>query len=157
MRCRPWPIIQPPPSPRCRIGWRRSNVVISLRRDEVCAFLSELANEPPSGPLAVMVSTVLPQFILASRSPRRKDLLGLIVPNDRIRVVPPRDAAEAGFEGLGTLPEIQSRLVEIAHKKLADVVEQLADSSLPSGMSSPAQVVIAADTTLVVPKDDGSL
>ena len=53
--------------------------------------------------------------VLASKSPRRLELLSEIVPLDRIRVIPPKSAAEAGFEGLETLPAIEQRLLEIVH------------------------------------------
>jgi septum formation protein len=93
-------------------------------------------------------------FVLASRSPRRRELLGLLFPADRIQVVPPRDTAEAGFEGLHSLPAIETRLAEIARKKAADVADQLSSSSIPQ---SDRCVVIAADTTIVASAADGSL
>lgn len=94
-----------------------------------------------------------PSFILASRSPRRLELLKLLVPNDRITVLPPRDASEAGFEDLHDLPSIQKRLAEISRGKAADVAEQL---SQRAGQAD-GQVIIAADTTVVVTTPQGSL
>ncbi len=96
------------------------------------------------------------QFILGSRSPRRRDLLGLVVPTDRIVVLPPRDSAEAEFDGLCEMPAVQSRLVEIASKKFADVSQQLA--AMNTCADQPLRrVMIAADTTIVTKRDDGVL
>ncbi len=94
-----------------------------------------------------------PSFILASRSPRRQELLRLIVPGDRIEVLPPRDASEAGFEGLHDLPAIQKRLAEIARVKAADVAEQV---SSKGPMDGGGPVIIAADTTVIVSSDKGT-
>jgi septum formation protein len=93
-------------------------------------------------------------LVLASRSPRRRELLGLVVPTDRIIVVPPRDAAEPGFDGLCDLPAIQRRLLEIARLKAADVQQQLA---LKNPADAVKAVIIAADTTIVATAADGSL
>jgi septum formation protein len=109
--------------------------------------------------------------------------LGLVVPADRIIVVPPRDASEAGFDGLHDLAAIETRLAEIARVKADDVADQLGPmwplqvtsleprplgsggtQPLPDGRSSrrpsfpdEQQVVIAADTTIVATGADGKL
>lgn len=86
------------------------------------------------------------KFILASRSPRRLELLQLLVPRDRIEVLPPRNPEELGFDGLHDMPAIRERLGQIARSKARDVWEQLA----AQGRRDPADlVVIAADTTIV--------
>jgi septum formation protein len=85
-------------------------------------------------------------IVLASRSSRRQDLLRLIVPADRISVVPPRDAAEPGFDGLHDFAAIEQRLMEIARLKAADVADQLARKNVTG---SSGTVIIAADTTIV--------
>ncbi|HEY2250809.1 MAG TPA: Maf family protein, partial [Planctomycetaceae bacterium] len=95
-------------------------------------------------------------FILASRSPRRRELLGLAVPADQIIVVPPSDASEAGFDGLHDLPSIEQRLAEIARAKADDVLDQLSASECLVAPGQP-QVVIAADTTIVAHGSDGRL
>jgi septum formation protein len=95
-------------------------------------------------------------FILASRSPRRRELLGLLVPPGSIRVFPPRDASEAGFEGLATRAAIERRLAEIAGDKAADVSRQW-ESTLADGMGTAPRVIIAADTTIVVSAAGGTL
>jgi nucleoside triphosphate pyrophosphatase len=96
------------------------------------------------------------RYILASRSPRRRELLGLVVPADQIVVVPPRNPDEAGFEGLHEIGEIEKRLAEIARAKADDVAAQLAASECLIAPGQP-QVVIAADTTIVAAGSDGQL
>ena len=54
------------------------------------------------------------KLILGSRSPRRLELLSLLVPRQRIDVRAPLDSSEAGFVGLRTETEIERRLAEIA-------------------------------------------
>lgn len=81
-------------------------------------------------------------YILASRSPRRRELLGLLVPPESIEVLPPLSSQEAGFAGLRDLDAIRSRLQEIASTKADQVVRQL-------GEQLGGCVVIAADTTII--------
>jgi septum formation protein len=97
---------------------------------------------------------VATSFVLASRSPRRLELLGLLHPVDRLQVVPPRETSEAGFEGLESLAAIEMRLAEIARTKAADVADQLASNAVAH---SERCFVIAADTTIVVSGSDGAL
>jgi septum formation protein len=77
------------------------------------------------------------------------------VPAEKIVVVPPRDAAEAGFEGLHELPSIECRLAEIARAKAADVAGQFSTSDLQAG--TMRGVVIAADTAIIATGADGKL
>jgi len=93
-------------------------------------------------------------FVLASRSPRRRELLGLLVPADRIAVLPPRDATEPGFDGLHELATIERRLAEIARRKAASVADQTAAKNAPD---AGRKVIIAADTTIVAAAADGTL
>jgi septum formation protein len=79
----------------------------------------------------------------------------LVVPAEKIVVVPPRDAAEAGFEGLHELPAIECRLAEIARAKAADVAGQLSTTALRP--ASARALVIAADTAIVATAANGSL
>lgn len=90
------------------------------------------------------------RIILASRSPRRFELLSLIVPRERIRVLPPSSADEAGFEGLTTRTVIERRLRSVAAAKCDDVLRQLGDEA---GWS----LTIAADTVIVAGEHDGEL
>jgi septum formation protein len=98
--------------------------------------------EPPS-----------PRAILASRSPRRKELLQLLVPAECIEVVPPRDSNEAGFSGLHELPQIEARLAEVARAKAYDVTDQIRATSGATPADCP--LVIAADTVIVVSDSAG--
>jgi septum formation protein len=85
--------------------------------------------------------------VLASRSPRRRELLGAIVGADRLSVLPPRSAAEQGFDGLATDDAIMTRQQRITRRKHAAVRRQLA--TLPdAGRASPLWLV-AADTIVI--------
>ncbi|MBX3441216.1 MAG: Maf family protein [Planctomyces sp.] len=77
-------------------------------------------------------------IVLASRSPRRLELLSLLVPPARIVVCPPASSAEPGFEGLTTLPAIESQALSIAEAKRAAV----------AALRGPG-FVLAADTVIV--------
>lgn len=89
--------------------------------------------------------------VLASKSPRRLELLSEIVPLDRIRVVPPKSAAEAGFEGLESLPAIEQRLLEIVRDKRDDVLARIRDEEDHAALRCHLAIVVAADTVVVVP------
>src|SRR5919106_878962 len=91
-------------------------------------------------------------YVLASRSPRRLELLQLIVPAEQITVLPPRSAEEAGFEGLTERGSIRRRLLEIARTKFADVAGQLGEAA-GLKVAGAAPVVIAADTIVVAAKN----
>ncbi len=86
------------------------------------------------------------RYLLASRSPRRRELLGLLVPPRQIDVMAPPSANEAGFEGLTTWAEIRQRIGEIAVDKARQVLVQIGTPFRPT-------LVIAADTTVVVSQD----
>lgn len=93
--------------------------------------------------------------VLASKSPRRLELLSEIVPLDRIRVIPPKSAAEAGFEGLETIPEIERRLLEIVRDKRDDVLARIQDEDDHAALRCNIGIVVAADTVVVVPHEPG--
>jgi septum formation protein len=88
-------------------------------------------------------------FVLASRSPRRLELLAQIVPRERIRVLPPASPEEPGFEGLRTRAEIEARLMSIAVAKRDEVLRRLGDDA-------DRAVVLAADTTIIVGECNGA-
>lgn len=94
------------------------------------------------------------RFVLGSRSPRRRELLALVVPSERIDILPPRDHREAGFAGLHDEAAIEHRLREIARTKCIDVLEQLRQRS-GSEAGQEVAAVISADTIIVV--DDGGV
>lgn len=83
------------------------------------------------------------RLILGSRSPRRRELLELLVPPELIEVRPPRSSDELGFEGLTSWLEIAQRLQRIAREKNADVLAQLSPRSEDAGL------VLTADTVIV--------
>jgi septum formation protein len=97
------------------------------------------------------------QYILGSRSPRRKELLGLVVPPEQIIVLPPANSGEAGFEGLHELSSIETRLIEIARAKGTDVLQQIRAGALGFA-PHPESVLITGDTTIAVlrPESGGS-
>ena len=85
------------------------------------------------------------RIVLGSRSPRRLELLKLLVPGDCINVCPPQNADEAGFDDLSTLPEFAQRILEITQAKADDVIQQLDPATLIDDV-----LVLVADTTVVV-------
>ncbi len=92
------------------------------------------------------------KVILGSRSPRRLELLGHLVPRERIEVVPPASADEAGFSGIDGWPDLERRLTEIADAKCDDVLDQVASQA---DDDSEIAAVITADTIIVATAADG--
>lgn len=88
-------------------------------------------------------------YILGSRSPRRRELLQLLVPAERIVIKPPTSAAEAGFAGLTTQEDIATRLHEIVDAKRCDVDTQLTPEERQHGLA------IVADTIIIVANANG--
>jgi septum formation protein len=82
-------------------------------------------------------------IVLASRSPRRIELLGMIVPPQRILVQPPPSAEEAGFEGLTSLTLIIPRLLGIARHKHDQT------HGLLKRQNQPFAALIAGDTIVM--------
>ena len=99
---------------------------------------------------------VSPVIVLGSQSPRRLSLLQSLYGPDRVLSMPPRNPDEPGFAGLSTDEQINQRLRQIVRRKYADVKAQLDEDGLQSGHHEPA-VVVAADTTIVVPSDHGRI
>lgn len=88
-------------------------------------------------------------YILGSRSPRRLELLKLLVPEERIVVKPPVSPDEADFAGLKDRRAIRTRLSEILFAKLRDVEQQLTAEEARSG------ICLVADTIIVATDDQG--
>ena len=84
-------------------------------------------------------------IIVGSRSPRRLEILERIVDADRIAVLQPLTDEEAGFEQLHNWPAIESRLLEIARDKQADVLKQLQTTAKCTDWAA----VVTADTIIV--------
>ncbi|MBW3539099.1 MAG: Maf family protein [Planctomycetes bacterium] len=93
------------------------------------------------------------RIVLGSRSPRRLELLRLIVPAARIDVVPPRSAEELDFHDCRDLSAIDARLLEIARRKCDDVLAQLGDR--PSADAGGEWLVVTADTVIVADDVEG--
>lgn len=88
--------------------------------------------------------------ILGSRSPRRLELLKLLVPEERIVVKPPMSPDEADFAGLKDRRAIRARLSEILVAKLRDVKQQL------TAEEAQSDICLVADTVIVATDDQGT-
>ena len=80
-------------------------------------------------------------IVLGSRSPRRQELLSLLVPKELIQILPPSDPDEPGFEGLHDEAAIVDQLQHIARMKNVNV---RARPECPRDA-----LVLTADTTIV--------
>ena len=89
------------------------------------------------------------RLILGSRSPRRRELLELLVSPESIDIRPPRSSEELGFDGLTSWLEIAQQLQRIARDKNDDVLAQLSSSD-------DQQLVLTADTTILATDANGS-
>jgi nucleoside triphosphate pyrophosphatase len=95
------------------------------------------------------------RLVLGSRSPRRRELLSLLVPPEQIEICAPNCADEAGFDKLTTWLDIAQRLQAIARAKNEDVREQLSRRTLAEEQSSPPRLVLTADTVIIATDADG--
>jgi septum formation protein len=95
------------------------------------------------------------RYILASRSPRRLELLQQIVHPTLIEVRPPESSAEAGFDDCANLASIRCRLQEIAHNK-AEQVRAVLNAEEAGLHEVPRTLLISADTTVVITDRAGS-
>jgi septum formation protein len=95
-------------------------------------------------------------FILGSRSPRRIELLSLLVPVDRIEVYPPTQTEEPGFEGLHDRAAIEEQLLAIAKMKFEDVRQQVLSWWHQATYPPAVGPVIAADTSIIATEPDGT-
>jgi len=84
--------------------------------------------------------------ILGSQSPRRFELLSLLVDPAQIVVQPPLSDKEESFDGLTTQTAIQQRVLSIAKTKNRDVVQQ----RIVAGAVSENEIVLTADTVVMV-------
>lgn len=88
------------------------------------------------------------RYILASRSPRRLELLQRLVHPELIVVMPPASADEAGFDDCRDVAQIQQRMLEIARHKSGQVRDQV-NAEEASLFERPRTLIIAADTTVI--------
>jgi len=99
--------------------------------------------------------------ILGSRSPRRLELLGHLLPQENLHVCSPMSADEEGFDDLQSRDEFESRICSIAQTKLNDVLDQIRRVLIASDRTHalsflkavPRLTVVTADTTVVVTGD----
>ncbi len=91
-------------------------------------------------------------IILASRSPRRLELLRLLVPPERLIVRPPRCSDEPGFDDCSTVVDVERQLLAIARSKRLAVRAE-------SRLQEPGMLaaILAADTTIVAESASGEL
>ncbi len=95
------------------------------------------------------------RYILASRSPRRLELLRQIVHPELIAVQPPESSDEQSFEDCRDLVAIRRRLQEIARHKAEQVREAL-NAEEADLYERPRTLIIAADTTVIANEADGA-
>lgn len=88
-------------------------------------------------------------IVLGSASPRRRELMQLLLPADGFRILPPR-VQEVSFDAARTRSEIENLLRENVSSKQNCVLKQLQESG------ESCDVLISADTVVVVTADDGS-
>lgn len=100
----------------------------------------------------------VPTIILGSRSPRRRDLLGQLVGHDHLRLCPPLDPEELGFQAVDNEADIERRLLKIVTMKYNDVAAQLAADAPVVAVSAFAETdpaIVVADTIVMVHDDAG--
>ncbi len=93
-----------------------------------------------------------PLIVLGSRSPRRKELLQLLVPAEAIVVRPPKSHEELGFDDVHDWSGIENRVRTIVRDKLDDVLQQCRESP-----PDRDYFVLCADTVIVGQEADGEL
>ena len=99
-------------------------------------------------------------IVLASRSPRRRALLGMILPPGRLRTLVPPDPAEEPLDGLTTWRAIEAGLLRIADAKRDAVLARIAagdraDDAPDEALAGRWDAVIAADTAVVAGPGSG--
>lgn len=96
------------------------------------------------------------RYILASRSPRRLELLQQVVHPELIVVTPPENPSEEGFDDCADLTAIHQRLADIARNKAEQVRGRLNEEEA-SLHERPRTLIISADTTVIVNPADQPL
>lgn len=97
-------------------------------------------------------------IVLGSRSPQRRELLEYLVSPEHVAVRPPLEQDEPGFDGLTTLDQIESRLLEIAGLKMQDVARQLREGDETTcGVVTAWGAILTADTVIVGTDAEGRL
>lgn len=94
------------------------------------------------------------RYILASRSPRRLELLQKVIHPDLIAVRQPPNPDEAMFEDCRTRESIHLRMKEIARHKAEQIRHALNDEEAALH-ERPRTLIIAADTTVIAADASG--
>jgi septum formation protein len=94
------------------------------------------------------------RYILASRSPRRLELLQQVIHRELIVVTPPPSAEEKGFDDCRDLDSIRERMFEIARHK-ADQVRQQLNEAEADLFERPRTLIVSADTSVIVTDKKG--
>ena len=87
-------------------------------------------------------------IVLGSRSPRRQELLSLLVPTERILILPPTDPEEPGFEQLHDEAAIMQQLRRIAAMK---------NENVRARAECPCEAVVLTADTVIVAGEPGML
>ncbi|WP_206678758.1 Maf family protein [Alienimonas chondri] len=100
--------------------------------------------------------------VLASRSPRRRALLEMVVPAERLRTLAPTDPSEESLEGLNTWREIEAGMGRVAAAKRDAVLARIAagdpaDDAPNEPLAGRWTAVIAADTAVIAGEAGGAL
>ncbi len=85
------------------------------------------------------------RIVLGSRSPRRYELLSLLVGNDRVHVCPPLDPHEAELVDVQSVDDIQRQLSDIAREKHNDVTAQVRQVSNIAAILTADTVIVGFD------------
>lgn len=88
-------------------------------------------------------------IVLGSRSPQRRDLLSLLVPAERVTVLPPASAEEQGFAGLSRWADIRERLEAISRNKAVAVTARIQQEAAAGSPASHGVAILCADTVIV--------
>ncbi len=89
------------------------------------------------------------QYVLGSRSARRRQLLESVIGLNQLFVCPPLNSEEEGFEGLSSRPAIRRRLSSIVRAKMDQVVNQ----HVPELSLLPEETCFITADTIVVADD----
>ena len=93
-------------------------------------------------------------IVLGSRSPQRRELLGSMVGEKLLKIMPPLSSAEADFDDVHDDAGFESRLMEIVLDKYNDVRQQTTVAHLNSetaDLTSP--YIVVADTIVIATND----
>lgn len=91
-------------------------------------------------------------LVLGSRSPRRRELLQLLVPREQIEILPPTDSEEPGFDNLHEWTEIEEQISRIARLK-----NEAVKSQLQARGETQQTLILTADTVIVAPSEGNNL